>query len=89
MSVVLCTEFNDTLVGYDDPDITVIFLYIALPFGWRAIPGYLPKIGEGITTAHRDYSSSHANRDGADRFDSQLFVDDAISTEPNLGAERK
>ena len=72
-----------------DDHETIIFLYLVLPFGWRASPGYFSKIGEAITVAHQQYASGVPDRDGADPFTSQLFVDDAIFIEPCLGARRE
>ena len=84
-SEILRTEFRAELFGIDDPDATLIFLYLVLPFGWRASPGYFSRLGEGISTSHREYQSGHPERDGKDHFDPLLFVGDAIFIEPSLG----
>ena len=39
--------------------------------------------------ARRDYSPRNPDRDGTERFDSQLFVDDAIFVEPNVGQRKE
>ena len=85
MCAILCTESPGEYFLIDDKDSAVIFLYLAPPFGWRASPGYFPQVGEGITLAHNGYTTNTPDRDGADFFESQLFVDDAIFIEPELG----
>lgn len=89
MSIILRTEFQATLMGIDDPGDTAILLYLALPYGWRSIPGYFPKMGECITTAHQGYAPNRPERDGSDHFDSQLFEEDAIFVEPDLGQRKE
>ena len=85
---VLRAEFSTKHLGLAGNDDTALF-YLALPFGWRASPGYFSRIGEGITKAHQQYASGCPERDGADPFSSQLFVDDAIFIEPTLGERYK
>ena len=89
VSAVLRAEFNASLLRYDGPGVKVAFLYLALPFGRRAVQGYISKLAEGVAIAHREYAPNHPNRDGAERFDSQLFVHDAISIEPNIGCRKE
>ena len=83
-SVILCTEFNATLLGCEATEQTIVFLYLALSCGWMGSPWYFSKIGEGFAMAHRDYSSGNPNRDGTERFDSHLFAGDAIFAEPTI-----
>ena len=90
MSAILCAEFSAELLGVSDDDtMTVLFLYLTLPFGWRASPAYFSRMGEGLAVAHREFRSHDRNRDGADPFDSQLFVDDAIFIEPEIGLRKE
>lgn len=86
--MILCAEFDATFFGSEDENETILFPYLVLPFGWRGSPAYFPQMGEAVTRAHQAYISSDEIRVGADFPTSQLFVDDAIFIEPNLG-ERK
>ena len=65
-----------------------MFLYLTLPFGWRASPAYFSQVGEGVTLAHQSFISHDENRDGADYFSSLLFVDGAIFIEPDVGRRK-
>ena len=86
---ILRTEFSATKLGIEDNEATVMFLYLTLPFGWRASPSYFSQIGEGITIAHHPFISQGENRDGADFPSSLLFADDAIFAEPDLGRRKE
>ena len=89
MSVILCAEFSATKLGIEDDDASVLFLYLTLPFGWRASPAYFSQVGEGITLAHRAFISHDPKRDGADYFSSLLFAGEAIFIEPVTGKRRE
>ena len=89
MSVILGTEFSAQKLGMEDGESSVLFLYLTLPFGWRASPSYFSQVGEGVTLAHRAFISSEPKRGGADYFSSLLFVDDAIFVEPVIGGRRE
>ena len=47
MCAILRTEFAATWFGIQDENDTVLFMYLALPFGRRANPGYFSRLGDG------------------------------------------
>ena len=52
-------------------------------------PRIFSKMGEGLAVTHQEFRSQDRNRDGAGPFDSQLFVDDAIFIEPEIGLRKE
>ena len=46
-------------------------------------------MGEGITLAHQEFISDDRERDGVDFPSSQLFADDAIFAEPDIGRRKE
>ena len=84
MSAILCAEFGGSFFGME-PEETVVFLYLVLPFGWRASPGYFSLVGGAITLAHSNFAPRDSDRDGIEHFESQIFSGDAIFIEPTMG----
>ena len=84
MSLILCAEFGGQFFEMG-PETTLIFLYLVLPFGWRAIPSYFSLVGNAITLAHGRFAPRDITRDGTEHFDSQIFAGDAIFIEPMMG----
>ena len=89
MCAIMRTEFDAKKLGMDEEDVTVLFLYLAPPFRWRASPAFFPHVGEGITTTRKEFISHDVKRDGSDYFCSLLFAGDAISIEPCLGKRQE
>ena len=89
MCVILRTGFASDRLGIEDSEATVIFLCLTLPFGRRAIPAYFSPIGDDITLERRGFIPHDEVRDRADYFSSQLFVDDAIFFETELGRRKE
>ena len=86
---IMRTEFPAKILGVDDENATIIFLYSVFPFGWGGSPAYFSPIGEGVALTHQEYISSDKIRGGSDFFSSQLFVEDAIFIEPDLGRKKE
>ena len=61
MSLILCAEFRERFftaarTGEEkETEESIIFLYLVLPFGWRASPGYFSLVGNAITRAHAEF----------------------------------
>ena len=68
-----------------DRDGRTVFLYSALPFGWRGSTAHFSSVGRGITPAHRNFGPTSKMRDGRRGFTSLLFVDAAIFIDPRIG----
>ena len=85
VSVIFSTEFHASRLGVVDTSATVTSLYPSLHFGWRAIDGCSSKVRERVATAQKEYTPNRPGRDGSEHFDPQLFVDDAIFAESDIG----
>ena len=69
----------------DDPYDVVIMFYLVLPVGFTGPPGISGRPMEGVQQYRRLFAPQNTLRDASMRLQAEVFVDDGMFLEPNLG----
>ena len=86
MCKVVVAEFTGEIFGLTED---VLCCYGALPFGWGGSPGHFCRSRDAITKLHQLHGPSRPMWNSAFAYRSQMYIDDGLFIEINIGARRQ